>query len=247
MGDARRFCEEVGLILVCFQSSKYYFVHYQPVDPIDMKLHGYFRSSASYRVRIALNLKNIACTNEFVHLTRGEQQSDEFQLLNPQKFVPVLEDDGIILTQSLAIIEYLDEKYPHPALLPKSEEDRAFVRSIALSVACDIHPLNNLRVLNYLEYNLNLDKSLRKQWYCHWIATEFKALETRFASSARYGKFSFGDSPTIADVCLVPQMANARRFNCPLRDYPILVEIDQNCRKLEAFQKASPENQPDAE
>ncbi len=212
-----------------------------------MELHGYFRSSAAYRVRIALNLKSLEYESKSVHLLKGEQRSESFQALNPQQLVPVLKDEGQILTQSLAIIEYLEEKYPNPRLFPKSVGDRAFVRSIALSIACDIHPLNNLRVLKYLTTDLNLDNSLRLQWYCHWIKTEFSALESRLSRSGKYGKYFFGDSPTIADVCLVPQMANARRFDCPLGDYPILVEIDKNCKELEAFQKASPENQPDAE
>ncbi len=212
-----------------------------------MKLHGFFRSSAAYRIRIALNLKGIEYENEFLHLRKNEQQSDSFLALNPQGLVPVLEDQDRIVTQSVAILEYLDEKYPKPAFLPKKEEDRAYVRSIALAIACDIHPLNNLRILRYLEYNLNLDSDQRNEWYQHWIATEFQALETKLSADQRPGKFCFADSPTLADICLVPQVSNARRFNCDLEKYPNLLAIDNNCRQLEEFKKAVPENQPDAE
>ena len=212
-----------------------------------MKLYGYFRSSAAYRVRIALNLKQVDYDDSFVHLRNNEMLQDEFLNLNPQGLVPVLEDNGVILTQSIAIIEYLEAKFPTPKLLPDNEADRAFVRSIALSIACDVHPLNNLRVLRYLEYNLNLDSETRGTWYRHWIAEEFRALETRLTAKGHRGPYCFGDSPSMADVCLVPQMANARRFKTDLSDYPRLVEIDANCRKLEEFIKAAPENQPDAE
>ena len=212
-----------------------------------MKLYGYFRSSAAYRVRIALNLKHIEYENEFVHLRNNEQTKNEFLQMNPQGLVPVLDDDGVILTQSLSIIEYLEDKFPDPSLLPKSANDRADVRSLALSIACDIHPLNNLRVLRYLEYNLDLDKDAIATWYRHWINEEFRALEARLAANADGGNYCFGNSPSMADVCLVPQVANARRFISDLSDYPRIVEIDANCRKLDEFIKAAPENQPDAE
>ncbi|MDE0309470.1 MAG: maleylacetoacetate isomerase [Acidiferrobacterales bacterium] len=212
-----------------------------------MKLYGYFRSSAAYRVRIALNLKQIDYEDGFVHLRNNEMRQDEFLQLNPQGLVPVLDDNSVILTQSIAIIEYLEEKYPTPRLLPECEVDRAFVRSVALSIACDIHPLNNLRVLRYLAYNLSLDDAARDTWYRHWIAQEFQALESRLVASGNDDLYCFGDTPTMADVCLVPQMANARRFQCDLSAYPRLVEIDANCRELAEFTKAAPENQPDAE
>ncbi len=212
-----------------------------------MKLYGYFRSSAAYRVRIALNLKQVDYEDRFVHLRNNEMLSDEFVKLNPQSLVPVLEDDGVVLTQSVAIIEYLEDRIPMPRLLPENPVDRAFVRSIALAIACDVHPLNNLRVLRYLEYNLGLDSDERKTWYRHWIATELGALEARLAARGQGNGFCFGDSPSMADVCLVPQMANARRFSCDLSEYPILVGIDENCRQVEEFIKAAPENQPDAE
>lgn len=212
-----------------------------------MKLYGFYRSSAAYRVRIALNLKQVDYEDSFIHLRKNEMRQDEFLQLNPQGLVPVLDDNGVILTQSISIIEYLEAKYPMPRLLPESEVDRAFVRSVALSIACDIHPLNNLRVLRYLTYNLNLDDEMRDTWYRHWIKEEFQALENRLTMSGNDGLYCFGNTPTMADVCLVPQMANARRFQSDLSDYPRLVKVDANCRKLEEFIKAAPENQPDAE
>lgn len=212
-----------------------------------MILHGYFRSSAAYRTRIALNLKGIEYENQFVHLRKKDQYEDPFLALNPQGLVPVLVDADNVINQSVAILEYLDETHPEPAFLPDSASDRAYVRSIVLAIACDIHPLNNLRILRYLDYNFKLDESQRNEWYRHWIDVEFRALETKLSAAKLHGKFCFADSPTMADICLVPQISNARRFNCDLNDFPILVEIDNNCRQLEAFQRAAPENQPDAE
>ena len=211
-----------------------------------MILHGYFRSSAAYRTRIALNLKGIEYENQFVHLRKKDQYKDPFLALNPQGLVPVLVDEDNVVNQSIAILEYLDETHPEPAFLPESASDRAYVRSISLAIACDIHPLNNLRILRYLDYNFNLDENQRNEWYRHWIDVEFRALETKLSTTKLHGKFCFEDSPTMADICLVPQVSNARRFNCDLNDFPILVEIDNNCRQLETFQRAAPENQPDA-
>lgn len=214
-----------------------------------MKLYNYFRSSASYRVRIALNLKGLSYEYVSVHLTRGggEQFKEQYRALNPQSLVPVLEDGEHALTQSLAIIEYLEETHPTPPLLPAAPLERARVRALAQLVACEIHPLNNLRVLGYLTGKLGVSDDAKTQWYHHWVALGLQALEAQVASHPNTGKFCHGDTPTLADCCLVPQLANARRFNCPLSDYPTLLRIEENCNALSAFQKASPARQPDAE
>jgi len=214
-----------------------------------VKLYSYFRSSASYRVRIALNLKGLSYEQASVHLTRGggEQFAPAFRKLNPQSLVPVLHDGALALTQSLAIIEYLEEKHPNPALLPAAPAERARVRSLALAVACEIHPLNNLRVLNFLTGPMGLGNDARNTWYHHWIAEGLGALEARLAAERETGKFCHGDTPGLADCCLVPQLANARRFKCDVAPYPTLLAIEKNCLALEAFQRAAPERQPDAE
>ncbi|MFN4310601.1 MAG: maleylacetoacetate isomerase [Ferrovibrio sp.] len=212
-----------------------------------MLLYGYFRSSAAYRVRIALNLKGLAYDNSFIHLQKNDQLSDDFARLNPQKQVPALVDGGTLLTQSLAIMEYLDETHPEPAFLPADPKERARVRALALAIACDIHPLNNLRVLRYLVKEMGLPEDKKDQWYQHWIENGFQAVEKMLSGSPATGRFCHGDSPTMADICLVPQVANARRFNCDLSAYPTLVRIDGECRQLEAFAKAAPDKQPDAE
>ncbi len=213
-----------------------------------MKLYGYFRSSAAYRVRIALNLKGLTPEHVSVHLRKGAQAEPPFAALNPQKLVPVLEtDDGAPLTQSLAIIEYLEEVHPHPTLLPADAPGRARVRAIALTIACDIHPLNNLRVLKHLGRELELDEEARNAWYRHWIAEGFAALEAMLANDPRTGRYCHGDQPTLADVCLVPQVYNAERFDCDLTPYPTLVRLAAAARALPAFADAAPERQPDAE
>lgn len=221
-----------------------------------MKLYGYFRSSAAYRVRIALNLKGLAAEHIPVHLRKGEQRKAPFATLNPQKFVPALEtDDGALLTQSLAIIEYLDEVHPHPALLPPDPLGRARVRALALAIACDIHPLNNLRVLKHLNRALGLDEEARNVWYRHWIAEGFAALEAMLANDPLTGprtgpftgRFCHGDQPTLADVCLVPQVANAERLDCDLTPYPTIVRLAAAARALPAFADAAPDRQADAE
>ena len=209
-----------------------------------MILYGYSMSSAAYRVRIALALKDIAVTTVTKQLRRGEHRLKDFMHVNPQGFVPALQlDDGQVLTQSLAIIEYLDEVCPQPPLLPSSPADRARVRSMALLIACDIHPLNNMRVLQYLEGPLAHTPSTRDAWYRHWIEAGFAALEEMLGRDASRGRFCYGESPTIADVCLVPQVFNARRFSVDLGPYPRIVAIDAACRELAAFAGAAPERQ----
>jgi maleylpyruvate isomerase len=214
-----------------------------------MKLYTFFRSSASYRVRIALNLKGIDCEQVPIHLRRGggEQFSPEYKAKNPQALVPTLEDGGRPLTQSLAIIEYLEERYPEPPLLPKDPADRAAVRAMALAIACEVHPLQNLKVLNYVKGELKQDEAAANRWAQHWIALGLAALEQMALAAPKRGKFCFGDAPTLADLCLVPQLSNARRFGCDLSSYPTLAQIDAHCGTLPAFVKAAPENQPDTE
>ncbi|MGH8674552.1 MAG: maleylacetoacetate isomerase [Burkholderiales bacterium] len=212
-----------------------------------MKMYGYFRSSASYRLRIALNLKGIEVEQAFVHLRKQEQASPVFLHVNPMGLVPVLEHAGARLTQSLAIIEYLEEIHPEPPLLPKNPLDRAHVRAIAFAVACDIHPLNNLRVLNYLQRPLGIDEAGRDRWYAHWIAQGLGALETMLSADRRTGTFCVADSPTLADICLIPQMVNAARMKCSLDRYPTLRRIMDHARSLPAFADAEPDRQPDAQ
>ena len=214
-----------------------------------MRLYDYFRSSAAYRVRIALNLKGVAPDERtFVHLRMGGQRAQDYLALNPQGLVPALAlDDGPALTQSVAIVEYLDETHPHPPLLPPDPIGRARVRAIALSIACEIHPLNNLRVLNYLIGTLGVSREQKDGWYRYWIDVGFEALEKRLARDAATGRFCHGDAPTLADVCLVPQMANARRFEIDLSPYPTLMRIESTCLALPAFAEAAPARQPDAE
>jgi maleylacetoacetate isomerase/maleylpyruvate isomerase len=214
-----------------------------------VRLFGYFRSSAAYRVRIALNLKALSCDAVPVHLLRGggEQHRPDYLQRNPQGLVPALEtDDGAILTQSLAIIEYLDEIRPEPPLLPGGPLDRARVRAMALAVAADIHPLNNLRVLDRLRAEMGQGEEAVRAWYRHWVETGLAALE-QLVRRGPGGGFCHGAAPTLADCCLVPQLANARRFACDLAACPTLVVIDARCRDLPAFAAAAPERQPDAE
>lgn len=218
-----------------------------------MKLYSYFRSSASYRVRIALNLKGLPYDIVPVHLLKdgGEQFSSEYLKLNPDALVPSLMDDAgdtpAVLTQSLAIMEYLDEMHMQPPLLPRKALDRAYVRSVALSIACDIHPLNNLRVLRYLKRELSVSEEKKNTWYRHWCEQGLAALEKTLSTDPRTGKFCFGDAPTIADCCLVPQIANARRVESDLSKMPTIMRINQACLALDAFINAAPAMQPDAE
>ena len=213
-----------------------------------MKLYDYFRSSAAYRVRIALNLKGLAPERAFVHLRRGDHREENYLVLNPQGLVPSLvTDDGAVLTQSLAILEWLDETHSRSPLLPADPSGRARVRSLALTIACDIHPLNNLRVQNYLTGTLGVTDAQKDGWVRYWIDTGFEALETRLAGDAATGRFCHGDAPTLADVCLVPQMANARRMDFDFTPYPTLLRIEAACAALPAFANAAPAKQPDAE
>lgn len=216
-----------------------------------MKLYSYFRSSASYRVRIALNLKGLSCDIVPVHLLRGggEQFSPAYRQLHADALVPALmtEDSPRALTQSLAIIEYLEERYPAPALLPADPVDRAWLRSLALSIACDIHPLNNLRVLRYLTGDLKLSEDDKNRWYRHWCEQGLASLEKLLADDARVGTFCYGNAPSLADCFLVPQIANAQRMQCDLSAMPTLMRINEHCLRQDAFAAASPARQPDAE
>lgn len=214
-----------------------------------MKLYTYFRSSAAYRVRIALNLKGLQAGMLPIHLVNngGEQFSAAYAALNPQHLVPLLDDDGKLLSQSLAIIEYLDETHAQVPLLPRDAAGRARVRALSQAIACDVHPINNLRVLTYLSEKLGATVQQKNDWYRHWVTLGLQALETEVARSPATGLFCHGDAPTMADCCLVPQLYNARRFECDLSAYPTLVAIAQRCEALPAFIDASPERQADAQ
>ncbi|ALU88142.1 maleylacetoacetate isomerase [Herbaspirillum rubrisubalbicans] len=211
-------------------------------------LYSYFRSSASYRVRIALNLKGVAYETAAVHLLNqgGEQLLPAFTQVNPHALVPVLADQGRLLTQSMAMLEYLEERYPTPALLPGDAFQRAHIRELALAIACEIHPLNNLRVLRYLKHQLAVDEAQKTAWIQHWIKLGFSALEQQLAADTTRGHFCVGDAPTMADCFLVPQIFNARRFEVDMAPYPTLCAIDAACNALPAFQQAHPAQQPDA-
>jgi maleylacetoacetate isomerase len=214
-----------------------------------LRLYTYFRSSAAFRVRIALHYKGLPFESIPVHLLRGggEQHAAAFAERNPACLIPVLEDGAQALTQSLAIIEYLEESHPTPALLPADAAARAAVRSLALSIACDIHPLNNTRVMRYLKDALSIDQPQRDAWARHWIALGFSALERVLAAGGTAGNCCYGDTPTLADCCLIPQVFNALRVQCPLEPYPTIQAIHQHCMQLPAFACAAPEAQDDAE
>jgi maleylacetoacetate isomerase/maleylpyruvate isomerase len=211
-----------------------------------MKLYTYFRSSAAFRVRIALNLKGLAYETTFVHLAKGEHRGPVYGAVNPQALLPTLEDGGHLLTQSLAILEYLEETHPAPPLLPKDPYERARVRSLAMLVACEIHPVNNLRVLQHLKRALGQNEEQVNTWYRHWIADGLSKLEADLMRPGT-GTYSHGNLPTIADCCLVPQVFNAQRYQCDTTAYPTVMRVFAACIRLEAFDRAQPANQPDAE
>ncbi len=212
-----------------------------------MKLYSYYRSSAAYRVRIALALKGLDYEYVSVHIGKGRQFEAEFAAINSQGLVPVLDDGGSLIYQSLAIIQYLDETHPVPRIIPTDPVERNRVRSLALIIACEIHPLNNLRVLRYLTHTLKVTEEQKTAWYHHWVITGFEALEARLANDPRTGRYCHGDTPGFADISLVPQVANVRRFDVDLTPFPTIVRIDAACNELEAFRKAAPQVQPDAE
>lgn len=210
-----------------------------------MILYEYFRSSAAFRVRIALNLKGLDPERSYIHLADGEQRKAGYRSVNPQGLVPWLVDGEFGLGQSLAIIEYLDECHPEPPFLPADTKDRAFVRSLAQLIACDIHPLNNTRVLTYLSDELKLDDAARNRWYCHWISEGFAALEKLLERRKVQSSFCLGETPTLADICLIPQVANANRFKCAIDAFPKITGIYHHAMKLPAFDAAQPSRQPD--
>jgi len=211
-----------------------------------MKIYGYWRSSAAYRLRIALALKNLSYEYAAINLAAGAHNEAQWGAINPQNLVPVLEQDGDRLYQSLAIIEYLEEMHPQPPLLPRTPLERARVRSLALIVACEIHPLNNPRVLNYLTGKVGTSEEQKLAWYSHWVSAGFTALEKRLATERGTGAYCHGDAPGLADVCLVPQVANAVRFKVDLEPFPLIRRINATCLEHEAFRQAAPQNQPDA-
>src|SRR5256714_9496831 len=211
-----------------------------------IKLYSYFRSSAAYRVRIALNLKSLPYEYLPVHLVKGRQRDERYRALIPQALVPMLSDHRETITQSMAIVEYLDETVPETPLLPATAEGRARVRAIAQAIACDIHPLNNLRVLKYLTGTLGASEEAKNAWYRHWIERGLGALETELAADSRTGAFCHGETPTMADICLVPQLANARRYAFAVEQYPTLARIESNCLAFGAFAGAAPDRQPTA-
>jgi maleylacetoacetate isomerase len=214
----------------------------------ELVLYSYWRSSAAFRVRIALNLKGLRYETRAVHLVRngGEQHGAAYAAVNPQELVPTLVDGKLVLPQSMAIMEYLDETHPQPPLLPADPAGRARVRALSQVVGCDIHPIGNLRVLQHLGSQFDADDEQKAIWMRHWVATGLQAMETMLADSEHTGHFCHGDTPTMADACLVPQVYNARRWKVPLGNYPTILRIDAVCDALDAFRDATPEHQPDA-
>ncbi len=217
----------------------------QNFQSAQMELYGFFRSSASYRVRIALAFKGLSATPRAISLPKMEHKADAFVRLNPQGLVPALVDGSLVLTQSLAIMEYLEETQPEPALLPKDPIERAYVRAFSQAICCDIHPLNNVRVLKHLD-RLGHDETARNAWYAHWIAEGFRSLEAMLAARGLSGRFVLGDAPGMADICLVPQVFNAQRFNCDVTPYPLVMGIYENCMALDCFEATHPKYQADA-
>jgi len=215
----------------------------------DFALYGYFRSSAAFRARIALNLKGIKPELRFIHLLKdgGQQHTAEYKTLNPMELIPALVHDGQLITQSLAIMEYLDEIVPEPPILPQDALGRARVREIACVIACDIHPVNNLRLAQYLKREFHISDEQQANWQRHWITLGFEALEKMLSLSKDTGTYSYGDSPTVADICLIPQIFNARRVNLEVERYPTLSRIFAHAMQHPAFDAAQPKNQPDAE
>ena len=211
-----------------------------------LQLFGYWRSSASFRVRLVLQLKGLDYEQHPVNLRQGEQKEKAYRRVNPQGLVPFLVDDDVHLGQSVAIMEYLDETYPAHPLMPSAPLERARVRQIVNMIACDIHPLNNLRVLKYLSGTLQVSDEVKNAWYQHWVQAGFSAIETMLANSPDTGKSCYGDTPTLADCCLIPQVYNAERFNVDMAAYPTIARITAHCRSLPAFQQAAPEQQADA-
>ncbi|MES3015562.1 MAG: maleylacetoacetate isomerase [Pseudomonadota bacterium] len=215
-----------------------------------MQLYNYFRSSASYRVRIALALKGLDCELVPIHLVKHEQMSESFASIAPAKLVPLLKVEGEggseLLTQSLAIIEYLDEVHPEPSLLPGNAFDRARIRSLAQDIACEIHPIDNLRVLRYLVHEMKVSEEDKTRWYKHWVETGLDVVERRLAGDARTGRFCHGDAPTLADCVLVPQVLNAQRFACRLDNLPTVMRVFDACMVLDAFSKTQPSAYPEA-
>jgi maleylacetoacetate isomerase len=212
-----------------------------------LTLYTYSRSSAAYRVRIVLNYKTLAYRSKYIRLTRdgGENNSPEYKAVNAQALIPSLQTEHGVITQSMAIMEYLEQRYPQPPMLPLQPENQAQVRAYAQLICCDIHPLNNLRVLAYLQTQLHIDDSQQQVWYRHWIEQGFAALETVLSANSNTGIYCFGDTPTLADACLVPQVYNANRFNCDMSAFPTIRRINAACLTLPAFQQARPENQAD--
>ncbi len=214
-----------------------------------MKLYTYYRSSSAYRVRIALNLKHLDYEAYPIHLLKnqGENWRPEYLAINPQGLIPALEDQGKVFIQSSAIIEYLEETYPNPSILPTSSTARAYVRALAQIIACEIHPLNNLRVLNYLIESFDCSDSQKRDWYRYWVYEGFTAIEKFIETHNHKGKFCYRDNPTIADIFLIPQVYNANRFECDMNKFPHIKKINEECLSLEEFSAAVPKNQADAE
>jgi len=211
-----------------------------------LKLYDYFRSSASYRVRIALNLKGVDYELHSIDLRQGHQREQEYRTVNPQGLVPAIEIDGQVLSQSLAIMDYLDQVYPEPELLPKDALKRAQVLELAYIIACDVHPINNLRILNYLTNQLQIVEDRKLQWYHHWVKEGFTAYEARLQAISRAEDVSYGDSITLADICLIPQVYNALRFDINMSEFPSIVTVYESCMRHPAFDKASPDSHPDS-